>query len=55
MLGRANDIQAADFNGDGKLDLVVGVFGNLTTGMLLYLDKCPIINSLVVPPLGGPE
>jgi hypothetical protein len=31
-VGRVADVQAADFNGDGKLDLVVGVFGWRNTG-----------------------
>jgi hypothetical protein len=38
-IGRVNDIQAADFDSDGDLDLVVAVFGNLTTGMILYLEN----------------
>jgi hypothetical protein len=38
-LGRVNDIQAADFDGDGDLDLIVGVFGNLTTGMTVYMEN----------------
>ncbi|HZU39297.1 MAG TPA: FG-GAP-like repeat-containing protein [Gemmataceae bacterium] len=38
-VGRVADVQAADFNGDGKLDLVVGVFGWQTTGEILYLEN----------------
>lgn len=37
-VGRVADVQAADFNGDGKLDLVVAVFG-LRTGSILYLEN----------------
>src|SRR5262245_37126406 len=36
-VGRVADVQAADFNGDGKLDLVVAVFGWRKTGEILYL------------------
>lgn len=38
-IGRVNDMQAADFDGDGDLDIVVAVFGNFTTGMILYLEN----------------
>jgi hypothetical protein len=38
-VGRVADVQAADFRGTGKLDLVVSVFGWQTTGELLYLDN----------------
>ena len=38
-VGRVADVQAADFNGDGKLDLVVAVFGWRTTGEILYLEN----------------
>jgi hypothetical protein len=38
-VGRVADVQAADFNGDGKLDLVVAVFGWNRTGEVLYLEN----------------
>src|SRR5262249_13711914 len=38
-VGRVADVQAADFNGDGKLDLVVAVFGWNTSGEILYLEN----------------
>jgi hypothetical protein len=38
-VGRVADVQVADFNGDGKLDLVVGVFGWRRTGEILYLEN----------------
>src|SRR5207302_1626753 len=38
-VGRVADVRAADFNGDGKLDLVVGVFGWRRTGEILYLEN----------------
>src|SRR5439155_3141903 len=38
-LGRVADVQAADFNRDGKLDLVVAVFGWRKTGEVLYLEN----------------
>jgi hypothetical protein len=38
-LGRVADVQAADFNGDGKLDLVVADFGRYTAGQVLYLEN----------------
>jgi len=38
-VGRVADVQVADFNGDGKLDLVVAVFGWRTTGSILYLEN----------------
>jgi hypothetical protein len=38
-VGRVADVQAADFNGDGKLDLVVAVFGWRTTGSIIYLEN----------------
>jgi hypothetical protein len=36
-VGRVADVQAADFDGDGKLDLVVAVFGWLVTGEITLL------------------
>ena len=38
-VGRVADVQAADFNGDGKLDLVVAVFGWRKSGETLYLEN----------------
>jgi hypothetical protein len=38
-VGRVADVQAADFNGDGKLDLIVAVFGWRTTGEIIYLEN----------------
>jgi FG-GAP-like repeat len=38
-VGRVADVQAADFNGDGKLDLVVAVFGWNQTGEIVYLEN----------------
>jgi hypothetical protein len=38
-VGRVADVQAANFNGDGKLDLVVAVFGWRTTGEILCLEN----------------
>ncbi len=38
-VGRVADVQAADINGDGKLDLVVAVFGWRRTGEILYLEN----------------
>ncbi len=38
-VGRVADVQAADFNGDKKLDLVVAVFGWRATGNILYLEN----------------
>ncbi len=38
-LGRVADVQAADFTGDGKLDLVVAEFGWRQTGAILLLEN----------------
>jgi hypothetical protein len=38
-VGRVADVQAADFRGVGKLDLVVAVFGHLTSGGVYYLEN----------------
>jgi tetratricopeptide (TPR) repeat protein len=37
-VGRVADVQAADFRGTGKKDLVVAVFGWRNTGEVLYLE-----------------
>jgi hypothetical protein len=38
-LGRVADAQAADFDGDGDLDVVAAVFGWITVGRILYLEN----------------
>lgn len=38
-IGRVADAQVADFNGDGRLDLVVAAFGWRTTGEILILEN----------------
>jgi hypothetical protein len=38
-VGRVADVQAADFRGVGKKDLVVGAFGWQKTGEILYLEN----------------
>lgn len=40
-LGRVCDIQAADFDGDHDLDLIVAVFGWRTVGEILYVEQRP--------------
>jgi hypothetical protein len=38
-VGRVTDVQAADFRGTGKLDLIVGVFGWQHTGEIRFLEN----------------
>src|SRR5262249_48601645 len=38
-VGRVADVQAADLLGNGKLDVVVAVFGWRNTGELIYLEN----------------
>jgi hypothetical protein len=38
-VGRVADVQAADFRGTGKLDLIVAAFGLNTTGEILFLEN----------------
>jgi hypothetical protein len=38
-VGRVADVQAADFRGSGKLDLIIAVFGWQSTGEIIYLEN----------------
>lgn len=38
-VGRVSDVQVADFNGDGRLDLIIAVFGWRTGGEILFLEN----------------
>ncbi len=38
-VGRVADVQVADFNGDGKLDLIVAVFGWREAGEIVHLEN----------------
>jgi hypothetical protein len=38
-IGRVADVRAADFNGDGRIDLIVAVFGWRQSGEILYLEQ----------------
>ena len=38
-IGRVADVQAADFDADGDLDLIVAEFGWITVGRILYLEN----------------
>ena len=38
-VGRVADVQVADFRGTGKLDLVVGVFGLIVAGEVVFLEN----------------
>lgn len=38
-IGRVADAQAADFDGDGDLDIIAAEFGWITVGRILYLEN----------------
>ena len=38
-LSRVADLQAADFDGDGDLDIVLAAFGQVNTGGIVYLEN----------------
>lgn len=38
-VGRVDDVEMADFDGDGRSDLVVAEFGHLKTGSILWLQN----------------
>lgn len=58
-LGRVADVRPADFNGDGKLDLIVAEFGWRKTGRILLLKQTrqengiPQFEEIVVDPRHG--
>jgi hypothetical protein len=58
-VGRVADVQAADFRGTGKLDLVVAAFGWQETGEILLLEnhttdwKTPVFEKRVIDPRHG--
>ena len=43
-IGRVADAQAADFDGDGDLDIVAAEFGWITVGRILYLENLGVRN-----------
>jgi hypothetical protein len=58
-LARTSDARAADFDGDGDLDVIVGSFGWRTTGNITVLEnktrnwQAPIFTPTVIDPRAG--